>query len=222
MRIGVICSSGGSAFAEVASVCRHVDFQVVTDRACGAEERCRELAVPCTRLEAKSNREFSERAADHFSKGPTPEVVVLFFARLVTVPLLDRLPILNIHPALLPAFKGMNAVRQARDAGVRFFGATLHLAVPEVDAGPILAQACQPMPDAVELPHLEKLSFLHKVALFLLLIDLLERKELGIRGNQVRPRHGIPGGSRLNPDLRNPAYLEFLQRLQSREGVGFL
>lgn len=195
---------------------------MVTDRACGAEARCRDLAVPCTRLEAKSNREFSERAADHFSKAPTPEVVVLFFARLVTPPLLDRLPILNIHPALLPAFKGMNAVRQAREAGVRFFGATLHVAVPEVDAGPILAQACQPMPEAAELIHLEKLSFLHKVSLFLLLIDLLERNDLWIQGNQVRPRHGLPAGARLNPDLRNPGYIDHLRQLQSREGAGFL
>jgi phosphoribosylglycinamide formyltransferase-1 len=47
---------------------------------------------------------------------------------------------LNIHPALLPAFKGLDTHRRALDAGVKLHGATVHFVVPEMDAGPIIAQ----------------------------------------------------------------------------------
>ncbi len=55
----------------------------------------------------------------------------------------DRM--INIHPSLLPAFPGLNAQRQALEAGVRFAGCTVHFVRPEADTGPILAQAVVPV-----------------------------------------------------------------------------
>lgn len=53
--------------------------------------------------------------------------------------------IVNIHPSLLPAFKGLNVHQQALDAGVRVAGCTVHYVVPELDSGPIIAQASVPV-----------------------------------------------------------------------------
>jgi phosphoribosylglycinamide formyltransferase-1 len=71
------------------------------------------------------------------------------FMRLVGRPLLDafRDRIVNIHPSLLPAFRGLDAQRQALDYGVRMSGATVHLVTSELDAGPIVLQAAVPVLD---------------------------------------------------------------------------
>ena len=54
---------------------------------------------------------------------------------------------LNIHPALLPSFKGLHTHERALEAGVKIHGATVHFVVPEVDSGPIIAQAAVPVLD---------------------------------------------------------------------------
>ena len=68
------------------------------------------------------------------------------FMRLVGAPLLDAYPnaVLNIHPSLLPAFPGVDAQHQALRHGVKVSGATVHLVTQELDAGPIIMQACVP------------------------------------------------------------------------------
>ena len=65
------------------------------------------------------------------------------FMRLLTAGFVKQWPhrILNIHPALLPAFKGLDTHRRALEAGVNVHGATVHFVVPEMDSGPIIAQA---------------------------------------------------------------------------------
>ena len=55
----------------------------------------------------------------------------------------DRL--INIHPSLLPCFKGLHVQQQALDAGVRLSGCTVHFVIPDLDAGPIIAQAAVPV-----------------------------------------------------------------------------
>ena len=146
----------------------------------------------------------------------------MFFTRLVTEPLLSRHTILNIHPALLPAFKGFGGVSQALNYGVKFFGATLHVANAGMDDGPIIAQACQPVDAGVDQTHLEKLSFVHKVCLFLIAIELFEQQGIQIGGGKPKLKPGLPAGDRLNPTLMNPRHLDYVMRLQQREGVRFL
>lgn len=77
-------------------------------------------------------------------------VIMAGWMRLVTSVLIDAFPnrILNIHPSLLPSFKGVRAVEQAIAAGVKIAGCTVHYVVPEVDSGSIIMQAAVPvLPD---------------------------------------------------------------------------
>jgi len=75
------------------------------------------------------------------------------FMRILTAWFVAQWPerMLNIHPALLPAFKGLDTHRRALEAGVREHGATVHFVVPEMDSGPIIARARVPvLPDDTE------------------------------------------------------------------------
>ncbi|MCC7486482.1 MAG: phosphoribosylglycinamide formyltransferase [Burkholderiales bacterium] len=77
-----------------------------------------------------------------------PELVVLAgFMRVLTARFVERYRgrLVNIHPSLLPAFPGLGTHRRALAAGVRIHGCTVHFVTPELDSGPIIAQAAVPV-----------------------------------------------------------------------------
>jgi phosphoribosylglycinamide formyltransferase-1 len=89
------------------------------------------------------DREAFERALDKELQGRRIEIVCLAgFMRLLTPWFVKQWSgrMLNIHPALLPQFKGLHTHRRALEAGVERHGATVHFVVPEMDSGPIIAQ----------------------------------------------------------------------------------
>jgi phosphoribosylglycinamide formyltransferase 1 len=95
-----------------------------------------------------AGRDAYDRAIADVLRAHDVELVCLAgFMRLVGAPLLDAFPnrILNIHPSLLPAFRGLEAQRQALEHGVRIAGATVHLVSSELDDGPIVVQAAVPV-----------------------------------------------------------------------------
>jgi phosphoribosylglycinamide formyltransferase 1 len=74
-------------------------------------------------------------------------IVLAGFMRVLTTPFVERFAgrLINIHPSLLPAFPGLATHRQALAAGVRVHGCTVHFVTPDVDGGPIIAQATVPV-----------------------------------------------------------------------------
>jgi len=97
-----------------------------------------------------ASREAFDAALDQALRGAGVGLVCLAgFMRLLTAGFSegwhDRL--INIHPSLLPAFKGLDSHAQALKAGVRFSGCTVHFVRPEMDAGPIILQAAVPVHD---------------------------------------------------------------------------
>jgi len=173
-RLGVILSAGGSAFAEAAKIAStlRLDFCVVTDRECGAEARCGELAIPVTRIVEPDRNRFSRAANDHFAQFGA-QAVLLHFSRLIGAELFRSIPCCNVHPSLLPAFPGMGSVKQAWSSGARILGATLHVVDETVDGGQIIAQTADPIPANADLAWCERLSFVQKTYLTLVLFELL-------------------------------------------------
>lgn len=147
MRVGVLASGTGTILQAL------IDAQlpivvVVTDRPCEAIGRAERAGIPVVLAERASfgadfdRVEYTHRVVDALDRHGVDLVAMAGFGTILEKPIHDRFPdrIVNTHPALLPAFKGWHAVRDALDAGVRVTGCTVHLARLEVDEGPILAQ----------------------------------------------------------------------------------
>src|SRR5207245_6565217 len=78
----------------------------------------------------------------------TELVVLAGYMQLLSAEFLGRFPgrVINVHPALLPAFPGLNAIQQALDYGVKVFGVTVHFVDEGVDTGPVIAQRALELP----------------------------------------------------------------------------
>jgi len=127
-----------------------------------AFERARRVGVPVEHVDPAGfvsredyDREFAERVAAH----DVSLVVGAGYMRVLSPVFLERFPsILNVHPSLLPEFRGLRAAQRALDAGVRETGVTVHFMVEEVDDGPIVAQERVPvLPGDTERSLLERL-----------------------------------------------------------------
>ena len=102
---------------------------------------------------AHPDRATRDRAmADWLVAHGTRLVVLAGYMELIGEPFLRRFPdaVINVHPALLPAFPGLHAVEQALDYGVKVFGVTVHFVDSGVDSGPVILQRTVELPDARE------------------------------------------------------------------------
>jgi phosphoribosylglycinamide formyltransferase-1 len=89
----------------------------------------------------------AQRIDSYATPGNLPLVLLAGFMRILTADFVNHYAgrLVNIHPSLLPAFAGLNTHQRAIDAGCQVAGATVHLVTPELDHGPILAQAVVPV-----------------------------------------------------------------------------
>ncbi len=156
LRLAVMASGEGSNFEALVEACRQgrlqgrVELLIVNDSNCGARRRAERLGVPCRVLDHRRHpsREALDGALIDAFRGAGIELVVMAgWMRIVTPVLIEAFPdrLVNIHPSLLPSFRGRDGVTQALEAGVTLAGCTAHLVTAEVDAGTILAQAAVPV-----------------------------------------------------------------------------
>jgi len=156
LRLGVMASGAGSNFEALVQACRQGQLQaevallVVNNSGCGAQQRAERLGIAWQLHDHRNHpsREQLDRAlVDSFQTAAVDLVVMAGWMRVVTPILIGAFPerLINIHPSLLPSFRGLDAVGQALAAGVTLAGCTAHLVSEEVDAGRILVQAAVPV-----------------------------------------------------------------------------
>jgi phosphoribosylglycinamide formyltransferase 1 len=145
-RIAVLASGSGTLLEAILEADLPV-VVVVADRPCRALSVAEGHGVPGELVERTEwGKEFDRTGyTDQLVKllrSFDVDLVVMAGFGTVVPALADEFPgrVLNSHPALLPAFKGWHAVREALAAGVKVTGTTIHVATAEVDDGPILAQ----------------------------------------------------------------------------------
>ena len=158
-RVAVLISGRGSNMAALIEAAKAKDYPaeivlVVSNRPdASGLALAREAGIATALLDHRpfgDDREAFERALDAELKARRIDLVCLAgFMRLLTTWFITRWSgrILNIHPALLPQFKGLHTHRRALEAGVKRHGATVHFVVQETDSGPIILQDSVPVFD---------------------------------------------------------------------------
>ena len=156
-RVAVLISGRGSNLTALIEVAKAPDypaaivFVVANLPDAAGLMHARQAGIPTAVVDHRpfgTDREAFERALDAQLQAQRIEIVCLAgFMRLLTPWFVTRWSgrLLNIHPALLPQFKGLHTHSRALAAGVKEHGATVHFVVPEMDAGPIILQAAVPV-----------------------------------------------------------------------------
>lgn len=198
--IGVIGSGSGTNFLAIAEAISTgaltgVNIGIVVSDAKDAKilERAQSLGIPRmylpaddfrTKLDGPQEQEYIRVLRD----AGADYVVLAGFMRMVKTGLLNAFPrrVINIHPALLPAFPGLQSWKQALDYGAKITGCTVHFVDAGMDTGPIIAQEAVPVleDDTPETLHARIQVAEH--ALYPRVLQLIADGRLSIDGRRVR------------------------------------
>lgn len=173
MRILAFASGRGSNFEALLNASRNSVLKseivgLVCDRDCNAIEIAKKNDIPFSVLRPKDYIEKNDYIKELISitKSYSPDIILLAgYMRIIPSELLDEYPlkIINIHPSLLPLFKGKDAIKQAWDAGVKETGVTVHFVNDRMDDGLIILQRKLVVPDSLEKLEHEIHMLEHKI-----------------------------------------------------------
>ncbi|MDQ5988688.1 MAG: Phosphoribosylglycinamide formyltransferase [Syntrophus sp. SKADARSKE-3] len=213
--IGVLVSGSGSNLQSIIDGIEagelNADIKVVISNIPGvyALERAQKHGIPTVVVahESYPDRESFDRAVVQILRSHEVELVVMAgFMRVLTPHFLRSYPmkIMNIHPALLPAFPGIHVQKKAVDYGVKFAGCTVHFADEGVDTGPIIIQAVVPVLDSDTDETLAARILKEEHRIYPRAIALYAARRLRIDGRKVTVLKGRAVKERAlhNPPLR--------------------
>jgi len=155
-RIAVLASGGGTNLQSIidqqqsGSLAVDIVLVISNNPGAGALQRARQAGINTLCINHRhypTREDFDQALVDALQEADVDLVVLAGFMRIITPIMLTAFPyrIINIHPALLPAFPGLNVQQQALDYGARFSGCTVHFIDDGVDTGPIIIQAVVPI-----------------------------------------------------------------------------
>ena len=148
MRLGIMCSGNGTNFENIVTnpVCNkhEVVLMIHNTKKCGAVVRAAKFGIPHVRVPHKDE----DRMIELFKAWKVDLIILAGYMRVIKNPAAFPAPMINVHPSLLPKYKGLNAVEQAMDSGDSVTGCTVHYVTEELDGGTIIAQQEVPiLPD---------------------------------------------------------------------------
>jgi phosphoribosylglycinamide formyltransferase-1 len=213
LKLGILISGRGSNMQALVKACRHQDYAarvaiVIANRPDAAGLKFAEKAGIATAVvdhKTFADRDSFEDALHKTLKAAKVELVCLAgFMRLLNTRFVNRWhdKLINIHPSLLPAFKGLHTHERVLEAGVRFAGCTVHFVRPEMDDGPIIIQAAiRVLPgDTPERLAARVLKYEHRI--YPEAVRLIARGEARAVGNIVRVKEGKKGAAGIiNPPV---------------------
>jgi len=167
-----MCSGKGTNFENIVLTCnKHEVVLMIHDKKeCGAARRAEKYGIPHVRV--KHTREDEMIAL--FKSWRVDLIVLAGYMRILKRPLDFHCPIINVHPSLLPKYKGLHAVEQALDSNDEVTGCTVHYVNEELDGGDIIAQKEVPILADDTIDTLTRRIQLQEYALLPYVIDSYE------------------------------------------------
>ncbi len=156
IKLAIMASGNGSNFEAVAKAIEtgklnaEIKVLIYNNPDAKVRSRAENWQVPAVLInhkEFKKRQDFDRAIVETLKEYQIDWVVMAGWMRVVTEVLLQAFPnrVINIHPSLLPSFRGLRAVEKALEAKVKITGCTVHIVSLEVDSGPILIQAAVPI-----------------------------------------------------------------------------
>ena len=198
MRLVVMASGRGSNFEAISSAIMKGELNaeiiaLVSDKAgAPAVSKAAELGIPnVVILERKGfpSRNAYDEALTSLVRGFSPDIVALAgFMRILGGCFIEEFAgkIVNIHPALLPSFPGLDAQRQALDYGAKVTGATVHFVDEGTDTGPVILQKAVPILEKDGLESLSARILAEEHSLYVKALKLISEGRVRIEGRKVR------------------------------------
>lgn len=197
LRLGVLASGGGTNLQSIIDCCAdgsldaEIAIVICNNPDAGALPRAEKAGIQTCCI---NHRDFSERSDFDNSvvqklKESGAELIVLAgFMRIIGKIFLEAYPqkIINIHPALLPAFPGLNVQQKAIDYGARFSGCTVHFVDDGVDTGAIILQSVVPVLQNDKAEDLAARILIEEHKIYPQAIQLIAENRLEIIGRQVK------------------------------------
>tara|TARA_B100000131_G_scaffold11325_1_gene11847 strand:- start:1895 stop:2419 length:525 start_codon:yes stop_codon:yes gene_type:complete len=145
MRLGVMCSGNGTNFQNIVTNYDLREHEVVlmihNTKECGAAKKAAKYGIPHVRIPHKNEDEMIKL----FEVYNVDLIILAGYMRVIKNPDAFPAPMINVHPSLLPKYKGLHAVEQALESGDRITGCTVHIVTKELDSGKILMQGIVPI-----------------------------------------------------------------------------
>ncbi len=145
MRLGVMCSGEGTNFENIVHSCpdHEVVMMVYNKKKCGAQKRAERLGINSIRIASKDEDDI----ITIFDAYNVDLIVMAGWMRVVTKKFVESFPgrIINLHPSLLPKYKGLHAIEQAIKAGESETGCSVHFVTEELDSGAVIKQQVVPI-----------------------------------------------------------------------------
>ena len=176
MRIGVMCSGNGTNFENIVTnpVCNkhEVVLMIHNTKQCGAIARAAKFGIPHVRVPHKEE----DNVIKLFETWRVDLIVLAGYMRVIKNPSKFPCPIINIHPSLLPKYKGLHAIEQALDSGDDVTGVSVHYVNEELDGGEIILQQEVPILPDDDLESLTKAIQRIEYAILPLAIENVKKK----------------------------------------------
>jgi len=197
LNVGVLASGRGSNLQSIIDACAagripaRVAVVVSDNPGAYALERARRAGIPAVHVGAgdfDTREEYERQIIHHLTVRNVGLVCLAGYMRLVGGELLQAFPgrILNIHPALLPAFPGLHAQKQAWNYGVKHSGCTVHFVDEGMDTGPIIIQATVPVLEDDTAEQLAERILTEEHRIYPEAVRLFAEGKLSLEGRRVR------------------------------------